>query len=68
MSVVLEKVDFLDTSDGLQIELFQGSSELLVVGGRRLDNLLDLATGRALAANADALLHLGEFLRIHLDY
>lgn len=50
VSVLLEHVDLLDGLDGLDVHLLEGGLELLVVGTRRLVDLLDLAAGSALAS------------------
>ena len=45
-------VDLLDGLDGLDIHLLQRGLQLLVVGTRRLVDLLDLAAGSTLASIA----------------
>lgn len=63
--VRLEHVDLLDARDGVAVDLLQGRLELLVVNdGHAVDDLL-LATGRALAADADFPLELLQLLGVH---
>lgn len=45
LAVVLEHVDFLDTTEGLDAELLKGRLELAVVATSRLGDLLDLTAG-----------------------
>lgn len=49
VAVRLEHVDLLDGLDGLDVHLLEGSLQLLVVGARGSDDLLDLSSGRSLA-------------------
>lgn len=52
VAVRLEHVDFLDGLDWLDIHLLEGGLELLVVGARVSNHLLDLSSGSTLAAIA----------------
>lgn len=49
VAVLLEHVDLLDALDGLDVQLLEGGLELLVIGARVADDLLDLAAGSTLA-------------------
>jgi hypothetical protein len=50
VAVALEHVDLLNGLDGLYVELFQRSLELLVVGAGALVDLLDLPARGSLAS------------------
>lgn len=50
VAVLLEHVDLIDAADGLDVELLEGSLELLVLASSALGLGCDLATGRTLAA------------------
>lgn len=66
VAVRLEHVDLLNGLDGLDVELLQGSLELLVVGGGARGRTLHLAAGSALAAivgrNIDTLVIISFFV------
>ena len=49
VSVLLEHVDLLDRLDGLDVHLLERRLELLVVGARRLVDLLHLTAGGTLS-------------------
>lgn len=49
VAVLLEHVDLLNTLDGLDVQLLESGLELLVIGARVADDLLDLAAGGTLA-------------------
>lgn len=64
VAVALEHVDLLDLGDGLDVELLQGSLELLVVGSRPGRGALDLSPGGTLATDAR---HSAKLLQTLLD-
>lgn len=53
VSVFLEHVDLLDCLDGLDVQLLEGSLELLVVGSGRLVDSLRLTAGSTFASIID---------------
>lgn len=50
VAILLEHVDLLNGLDGLDIELLKGGLELLVIGARRLVDLLCLAARGTLSS------------------
>jgi hypothetical protein len=68
LTVIQEHVDFINTSDRLNLQTGESSRELTVITGRSLvGGLLDLTTGRTLTTDTDLSLELGEFVSVHFN-
>ena len=57
IAILLEQVYFLDSLNGLDVELLEGLLKLLVVRGRSLRSAFDLSSSSALSTKIRSALH-----------